>query len=143
MGLKAKGAYAVKRAWYQDHSSLIVPKAVQAFVLKGTPMDMFIYRYATDAFDFMQSVKVPRASRLEWGNQIVQNTCRYYIAMQGQYLTKIMPPLSGDIDERRLGVDVGWMTQLCNDANDFDWHNLNRRWYLTEAEKLLAGLGLG
>ncbi|MBC7155751.1 MAG: hypothetical protein H5U19_14330, partial [Rhodobacteraceae bacterium] len=83
------------------------------------------------------------SSRLEWGGTQVQNTSRYYIALAGKNLVKIMPPDARNPDaDRRIGVDVGWNVQMCNNANDFDWTNLNRRFYVDEAKKLVTGLGL-
>ena len=139
--VKRKNAYLTEPDWHQDHSSLVIPKAVDQFVENGTrPVD-FIYSH-TDPFDFMRHIKVPRNSELEWGDDLVQNTTRYYISLTGEYLTKIMPPLKGSDRERRIGVDVGWRTQICNDVDDFNWHNLNRRFYVEQADKLVEGLGL-
>ena len=139
--VKRKNAYLTEPDWHQDHGSLVVPKAVDAFVREGTrPVD-FIYRH-TDAYDFMRHIKVPRTSRLVWGDTEVQNTSRYFISLTGEPLTKIMPPIKPGDAERRIGVDVGWRTQMCNHVDQFDWYNLNRRWYVIEAEKLVEGLGL-
>jgi len=140
--VKRKNAYLTNPEWHQNHSSLVVPKAVSAFVLEGHSIVDFIFNHP-DPFDFMRHVKVPRSSRLEWGGTQVQNTSRYYIALAGKNLVKIMPPDARNPDaDRRIGVDVGWNVQMCNNANDFDWTNLNRRFYVDEAKKLVTGLGL-
>ena len=47
-----------------------------------------------DIHDFQLSVKVPRSSRLEWGDEVVQNTTRYYVSTSGKGLAKVMPPLA-------------------------------------------------
>lgn len=139
--VKAKGAYSAKRAWHMDHSALVVPQAVQAYVTDGTPLAEYIYSH-TDPFDFMLSVKVPRSSTLMHGDTPTQNVCRYYIALDGEPLVKVMPPLAARPNEdRHIAINKSWKTGLCNDARDFNWHNLNRRWYLNEAEELLDGLG--
>ena len=139
--IKRKGAYAFDLAWHQDHSSLVVPKAVSAWLFDGTDPAQFIYSH-TDPFDFMRHIKVPRSSRLMHGDQQVQNASRYYIALSGEPLVKVMPPLAKNPGvERHIGIDVGWKTRMCNRAEQFDWTNLNRRWYLNEARKLIAGLG--
>ena len=138
---KRKNAYMTTPDWHQDHSSLVIPKAVDAFVQDGIKPVDFIFSH-TDAFDFMQHIKVPRSSRLEHGDKIIQNTSRYQIALTGAPLTKIMPPLKGGDNERRIGVNVGWKVQVCNDIDDFQWDNLNRRYYVQEAEKLVRGLGV-
>lgn len=139
--VKRKNAYLTDPDWHQDHSSLVVQKAVSEFVENGTrPVD-FIYGHV-DPYDFMRHIKVPKSSRLEHGDDVVQNTSRYYISLRGESLVKVMPPLAGETADRRIGVDVGWKTMMCNHINDFDWHNLNRRWYVQEADKLIEGLGL-
>ena len=141
--VKHKGAYVpvAKRQYHQDMSSGVVQIAVHEFVVNGVPLEDTIYQH-TDAFDFMLSVKVNRSCRLTWGNQPTQRICRYYISLNGQHLTKTMPPLKGDTEERHFAVEAGWMVGLCNDAREFDWSRLNRRWYLNEAEALVRGLGI-
>lgn len=131
--IKRKNAYMTDPGWHQNHSSLVVPKAVDAYIYDGISPTDFIYGH-TDPFDFMRHVKVPRSSRLTWGDDPVQGTSRYYIALSGKPLTKIMP-------DRTIGIDVGWMVQMCNRASEFNWCNLNRRWYIDEAEKLIRGVG--
>lgn len=39
--------------------------------------------------------------------------------------------------ERKTNVCAGYNVSLCNDANDFDWSNLNYDWYVAEARKLI------
>lgn len=140
--IKRKNAYLTKPEWHQDHSSLVIQKAVDAFFQHGTKPVDFIYAH-DDYFDFMRHVKVPRSSRLMWGTEQVQNTSRYYISLSGQNLTKVMPPLAaGDGRERSMSVDKGWLTKICNVASDFNWLDLNRRFYVNEAQKLIAGVGM-
>lgn len=140
--VKRKNAYLTEPEWHQDHSSLVVQKAVDAFLRHGTDPTEFIYAH-TDPFDFMRHVKVPRSSRLEYGGEVIQNVTRYHIALAGKPLVKVMPPLATAPDvERHIGIDVGWNVQVCNRVDQFDWHNLNRRWYVNEAEKLIRGVGL-
>lgn len=140
--VKRKGAYEIDRDWHQDHSALIVPRAVSAFVLDGTPLLDTILA-SDDPFDFMCHTRAPKNSRLEHDGNQVQSTCRYQIALKGAPLVKIMPPVKARPGvERRISIEAGWQVTLCNDARDFDWSNLNRLWYLREAEKLVEGLGL-
>lgn len=139
--VKRKNAYLTEPEWHQDHSSLVVPKAVSAHVIDGIDPVDFIFSHG-DPFDFMRHVKVPKSSRLMCGDKQVQNTCRYYIALAGDPLVKIMPPVKGSDTERHIAVDKGWVVRTCNAASEFDWTNLNRRWYVIEAEKLIDGLGL-
>ncbi len=59
---------------------------------------------------------------------------------------KIMPPtpaqLKKDINapERRIGIDVGWTVKPCNQIDDIPLFDLNRDYYITQAEKLVNPL---
>ena len=140
--VKLKGAYDYNVGWHQNHSSLVVPKAVEACLIHGTPVADFIGQH-TDYFDFCRSTKVPRSSRLETTDgQSLQRNTRYHIANSGPGLTKVMPPLKGKENERKIGIDVGFSVNVCNDIRTFDWSNLNRAWYIDQAQKLVEAVGL-
>jgi hypothetical protein len=86
--------------------------------------------------DFFLRVKVPRTSHLLWGDERVQNTCRYYVSTGGQALTKVMPPLPKKPDHwRRIGVESGWTVCVCNDIADA-LLPINYAYYVEEIEKL-------
>ena len=148
-GIKRIGAYAYEtplnsakfqtreRGWHQDHSMLVIRKAAEAQMVHGVPVAEFIKNHR-DPFDFMKSVKVPRSSRLMYGEDLtIQNTTRYYVSTTGSSLTKVMPPLKGKSEERRIGVDTGWTVTVTNDADNFRWDNVNWLYYINEAEKLV------
>ncbi len=132
--------------WHQDLSSMVVPMAASAALIDGTDIQEFVYGH-TDKFDFMRRIKVPKKYRLvletpDGDETPLQHTSRYFIALGGHSLTKIMPPLAGKTVERRNAVDKGWLVQECNDADNFDWNNLNRRFYVMEAKKLVDPIRL-
>lgn len=139
--VKRKSAYVTAPEWHQDRSSLVIPKAVSEFIENGTDVKSYIYE-CSDMFEFMRHIKVPRSGRLEWGSQVIQNTSRYFISYQGEYLTKVLPPYPGNDSERRFAVDKGWTVVPCNHVAGFSWSNLNRDFYVMEAKKLVAGLGV-
>lgn len=146
--VKRKGAYQYEGlGWHQNQGGLVIPMAAEAFMLKGTPIEEFI-RNHKEKFDFMLRTKVPRSSRLimamEDGTEIPQqNICRYYPSKKGGKLIKIMPPLPGkeDAEERRLGIDVQWNVKTCNDVDNFSFDDVDFDYYVSEAEKLLVGVG--
>lgn len=165
-----------ERGWHQDLGGLVIPKAAEAAMLRGENIETFI-RSHTDPFDFMLRVKVPRNSRLVLHDepfpdavknkdkvithftgdnptqQIVQNTCRYFIARDGQMLTKIMPASGAapqkapdlidmnPYNERRFSIEKGWGVATCNRASQFDWSRLDYDYYIAEARKLLLTSG--
>ena len=95
--LKRKGAYEYNVGWHQNHSALVVKKAAEAALIRGKDIRDFITRHS-DVFDFFLRVKVPRASRLHWGDEIIQNTTRYFISTDGDSLRETRQP-KGEIGQ--------------------------------------------
>jgi hypothetical protein len=89
--LKRKGAYEYKMDWHQNHSSMVVAKAAEAALVKGTDIREFIFNHE-NVMDFMLRAKIPRKSTLLWGGKAVQNVSRYYISTDGDIFEKLMPP---------------------------------------------------
>lgn len=137
--IKRKGAYEHKMAWHQNHSALVIPKAVEAHLLTGIPVDDFIYGHDIDS-DFMLRTKVPRTARLVLDDQPMQNVTRYYIARRGGALVKIMKPLKGKTGERRIGINVGRKVRECNNLSQFDRLLIDYDFYINEAVKLIKPL---
>jgi len=129
--------YTRERQWHQDHSALVVRKAAEAAMVDGTDVASFVMGHK-HPFDFMLSVKVPKSSRLTWGETPVQNTTRYYISTDGAALTKTMPPLKGKTEDRHFAVEKGWNVTIVNDATNFSWDNVNWLYYIEEARKLIV-----
>lgn len=141
--VKRKGAYEYEGlGWHQNQSCLVIPKAVEAFMLHGTAVEDFI-RNHKDKYDFLLRTKVPRSSKLvmvfeDGFEQTLQNICRYYPCKQGGKLVKIMPPLEEGGEPRRLGIDVEWNVKPCNDISKFNW-GVDYDYYISEANKLIIG----
>lgn len=145
--VKRKGAYchSVDLGWHQNHSMQVVAKAAEAALVHNKDIRNFITSHE-DIHDFMLVTKVPRNSKLLWGDKQVQNITRYYVSTDGAPLTKVMPPLAKslklnpDAPERRMSVCKGWLTTECNDMKRFNRATLNHDFYIKEAEKLVAPL---
>lgn len=145
--VKRKGAYchSVDLGWHQNHSMQVVAKAAEAALVHNKDIRDFITSH-DDVHDFMLVTKVPRNSKLLWGDKQVQNITRYYVSTDGAPLTKVMPPLAKslklnpDAPERRMSVCKGWLTNECNDMKRFNRATLNYDFYIKEAEKLVAPL---
>lgn len=145
--VKRIGAYAHETArenaatrevqWHKDHSALVVPKAAEACMVRGVPVREFILGHQ-DAFDFMLRYKAPSGSYLMLADGTpLQRVTRYHIATDGQELFKVMPPLRGKTDARKMAVNKGWKVRICDDIRDFDPRTINYDWYIQEAEKLV------
>lgn len=147
--VKSKGQYEVahfeKLGWSKNHSAMIVAKAALDKIVYGIDIEDTI-RSHTDEFDFCLRAKVPRSSKLflcyEDGKEVQQqNICRYYPSESGGKLVKLMPGLKQGDDWRRLGLDTEWTVETCNNIKEFDWSKLNYDYYITEAQKLVDGVG--
>jgi hypothetical protein len=141
--VKRKGAYQYEGlGWHQNQGGLVIPMAAEAKMLYNTEPKDFLTKHLQDGnvFDFVLRVKVPRDSRLvlvkdeEESEQ--QRICRYYPSKNGGKLIKIMPPLEGSIEERRLSIEASWCVKTCNDMKDFDG-DIDLDYYVQEVEKLL------
>lgn len=140
--VKMKGAYEyLDLAWHKNFSALVIPMAVKKQVIDGIDYREFLHNHK-DEYDFMLRVKVPRNCSLvlvdeesETENKL-QNVCRYYPSVDGGKLVKIMPPLEGSFDFRRLSVESNWKVKPCNNMKEFDW-NIDYDYYIQEIEKLI------
>lgn len=139
--LKRKGAYQYEGlGWHQNQGGLVIPMAAEAAMLHGMDVREFITNHK-NKWDFLLRTKVPRSSSLvmvmEDGTEIPQqNICRYYPCKAGGKLVKLMPPLEGDTEVRRLGIDTAWNVKTCNDINDYA-DDVDVDYYVAEAEKLV------
>lgn len=137
--VKRKGKYEYDMEWHQNHSALVIAKVAEKVLVEGAPIRETVMNWP-DRMDFMLRVKVPRTSHLLWGEDKVQNTCRYYVSDGGKPLTKVMPPLAKKPDHwRRIGVESGWTVQVCNDINDAVLP-IDFSYYAQEIEKLTLGM---
>lgn len=136
--VKRKGAYEYKMGWHQDAGGLVIPKVAEKALVEGAPIRQTIENWQ-DKMDFMLRAKVPRSSRLAWGDQKVQNISRYYIAKGGKPLIKWMPPLKGKTEWRQIAIESGWNVQVCNDIADATLP-IDYDYYVKEVEKLVLGL---
>ena len=137
--VKRKGKYEYEMEWHQNHSALVIAKVAEQVLVHGAPIRETVMNWP-DRMDFMLRVKVPRTSHLLWGEQQVQNTCRYYVSTGGAALTKVMPPLAKKPDQwRRIGVESGWTVCVCNDIGDAVLP-VNFEYYINEVDKLVLGM---
>lgn len=136
-GVKRKGAYEYDLQWYQNGSQLVVPKVAEDILLHGGSIREKIKNH-TDKMDFLLRAKVPRSSKLFYGDEQVQNTSRYYVSNQGEKLIKKMPPLKGKTDWREFNQCKNHVVTLRNIVND-DITGIDYDYYVKEVEKLVVG----
>jgi hypothetical protein len=103
--------------WHQDMSSLVIPKAAEAYLIRGIPIEDFIYGHE-DEFDFMIRAKVNKSCRLYIGNDEIQRTSRYYVSVDGEPMYKV-----GKLDDsfvqgqwkRKTGISDGVYQTVMDD----------------------------
>ena len=140
--VKRKGAYQYEGlGWHQDQGGLVIPMAAEAAMLHGTGIEEFV-RSHKNKYDFMLRTKVPRSSKLVMigadGEDVPQqNICRFYACNAGGELVKIMPPVGDSEEPRRISVAAGYPMWVCNDINDFSWKDVDYRYYIDAAKKLV------
>jgi len=135
--LKRKGAYEYKLGWHQNHSALVIQRAAEYYLLRGTPIDRYVTGHQ-DIMDFMLRTKVPRTAHLLLDERRIQNITRYFISVEGGSLIKVMKPLRPGGPERRIGINVGWKVTECNRLPAYG--QIDYRYYVQEAEKLVNAL---
>ena len=137
--IKRKGAYEYNLGWHQNASALVIPKVAEKVLIDGAPIRQTIEQWP-DLHDFMLRTKVPRSSHLLWGDERVQNITRYLVTHGGRPLTKVMPPLKGKSEWRRIAVESGWSVQVCNNIKDAVDAAINFDYYVSETEKMCLSL---
>jgi hypothetical protein len=134
--VKRKGIFEYNKAFHQDHSALIVPKAVEQFLLNGTPISQTIYLH-DDCFDFLIRARCNRDSFLSMNkNEKIGRQLRYYASVEGDYLYKCSPPLKGKDKERWFAIDKNVKVSKCNNIFDFNSNNLNYDYYIKVAKEM-------
>ena len=140
--VKRKGCYEHELEWHQNHGALVVPKVAEKVLIDGAPIRETVEQWP-DIMDFMLRTKVPRSSHLgiEAGGVLtkIQNITRYYVSPGGGHLFKIMPPLKGKTDWRRIGVESGWGVHVCNSLDDIG-PPVDFDYYIREVEKIVMGV---
>lgn len=164
--LKRKGKYEYKLDWHQNFSALVVPKVAEKVMVNGGSIMDCLMNHA-DGYDFFLRAKstgqsyhqiIPEPGAVgnpcglyftpsggekkvyePYPGEKLQKITRYYIAKDGGYLQKIMPPLATKPERgwRRFAVHDGWKIAVCDRAHEFNPGNLNLEWYAQEIEKIL------
>lgn len=135
--VKRKGCYDYELPHHKNHSQMIVAKVAEQHLLHGADIKESIL-FHDDVMDFMLRTKVPRSSRLMWGDEQGQNITRYYISTDGKPLSKIMPELPNKpgSGERTMGINVGKVATVCNDMRNHVVKNIDYQYYIDEVEKI-------
>ena len=137
--LKAKGAYSYEKTWRQDHSSLVIPKAVEANLIHGVDVREFITKH-DNIFDFMCLIKAPKKSHLMLDGDTIQSTTRYPITITGGELVTVSPP-TGVLGEFKKNNNTS--KEIYEKSDNSVWnpevHTKNKSVHKTRYTKTAAG----
>lgn len=150
--VKRKGTfdwkYAENGEWHKNFSQLIVAKAVENYFLNGISIEDTIFNEEDRTLFFLRA-KLNKNSRLvgrrfDEDNNVIEeialeNVQRYLVTNDGYYLTKIMPPLKGKVEERENSVTKGYTVFPCNNLKGVDLSTLdiNYDYYIKECLKII------
>ena len=134
--VKRKGLFEYNRQFHQNHSSLIIPKAVEQFLVYNVPIIQTVYS-CDDCFDLMIQARCNRDSFLALDkNEKMGRNLRYYAALRGYELFKHSPPLKGKTNDRWFAIEKNQTIFPCNRADTFDVDNLNYGYYIEKAKEI-------
>lgn len=139
--VKRKGLFQYEGlGHHQNQGGLIIAEAVEQSMVNNVDIRDYI-KNCSDMYKFLLRTKVPRSSRLmlefeDGTSNQLQNVCRYYVSSKGGKLIKVMPPLEGETEDRRMGIETEWSVKACNNIKDFRW-DIDYEYYISEAEKLV------
>lgn len=141
--MKRKGAYEYELDWNKNFSTLVIQKAVEAHLTKGTPVREFLENHEDD-YDFFYCAKCPRTSRITLTNLdksykiVIRNLNRVYVSKSGHYMTKVMPPLKKKPGVwREISILKDTKVKVCNNTLTINRDDLDYDWYEAEVMKLL------
>ena len=125
--LKLKGAYNYNIEYHKDPSALVIPKAVEAYMVHGQCIDDFIKNH-TDKFDFCLRAKVPKTNKLvmrypDFNLDVpLQQITRYFVTNTGGFLIKIAPPrgIPGTF-KRANSLTDEYFNQIINEIGPGVW----------------------
>ena len=147
--LKLKKDYAHDLEWHKDASALIVPKAVEYYLVHGQDIRDFITNHK-DPFDFCIRAKVPRSNKLvmrwgQYGDQELQKITRYFISDQGGSLVKIAPARGTPGEYKRANkLTDGYFNGIMKEIGPSVWderiHTKNKSVY---ADNVETGINVG
>lgn len=144
--IKVKGDFDSVKPINKACDMLVVPKAIEAFFIKGILVEEFIKGHK-DIYDFCISQKVDSGYTPEYHyldkqtNKIIkqklQKTNRWYLTnkLHAGYLFKTKIDEKGTL--KRSGINVGEKVQIFNDYFDSDDYQINYGFYIKEANKII------
>lgn len=114
---------------HKDWSARVVQMAAEAKLLRGVDIRDFLEDHLMEGgvYDFMLRTKVPRASHLMWGDEVVPNIVRYCVSTNGARLVKVSPP-TGSLGsyKRKNSISDEFYNTVLDELVEFECANYPR-----------------
>lgn len=135
--IKEKGCFLTKVIEGKGLTPKIIPKAVEAYFLKGISTETFI-KSCTDIKDFLMSEKTGRQWTVEYNNIKQQRTNRFYASTDGYFLYKWK--MENGVKKYQNMLTASGVTLLNNFDKIKENPKINYRYYINEANKIINKL---
>lgn len=137
--LKKKGLFIDSVTLGKGMQPMIIPKAINSNLANNIPVEETI-RNCKDINEFITYQKVDKKFTVQYMDKFITHINRYYISTNGGYLYKC------EVEDGKIVKFANMLTAsgvtLCNDITaikEFP-RNINYRYYIKEANKILAKL---
>ncbi len=136
--IKEKGAFETKKDWHKDNSFMIIPLAVREYFVNGTPVAETI-RNHKNIIDFCGRYKATPG----WSVYFVYLDGAQEKRLDFGKIYRYLPVTTGGVslkvnkDGREHHLCEGYQTMPFNRITDFDWNNLNYKFFEQECQKLI------
>lgn len=135
--IKEKGCFITEVIQGKGLTPKIIPKAVEAYFLKGINPKVFIPNH-TDIKDFLMSEKTGKQWTVEYNNVIQQRTNRFYASTDGHFLFKWKMD-KGEKQYQNMLTASG--VTILNNFDDLKENpKINYQYYINEANKIINQL---
>lgn len=144
--IKTKGtSFNTKPGWHQDHSAKVVQKAIEAHLVHGINYRDFINNH-DNLDDFLLAVKLKKNQNTGYPDSIEERYIedgeykikRYfgvvrYAITHNHHFEKVFG-ISGNTQ----ALHKGWKCSIANRKSDVSLEDINRIYYIKEAEKIIS-----
>lgn len=145
--IKRKGDFSIENELHKQSSFLVIPKAVEEYYVKGTPIRDFIYNHKI-LYDFLGAVKSNKSFYYVLKNDegkvietIKQRVIRYYVSREGNYLYKVkdLEKAENKKGASVISVQAGYKVKILNNMKSYDiedYKDIDYSFYIEEAKKI-------
>ena len=135
--LKKKGLFIDKVSLGKGMQPMIIPKAINNYFANNIPVEDTVYN-SKDINDFITYQKVNKKFKIEYNEELITNTNRYYVSKNAPYLYKCEVDQDGN-RSRYITMLKGQGVIIVNnldDIKDFP-KDINYNYYIKEAKKII------